>query len=329
MAKETRQRETTYEIRLQGHLDARRLGRFVELTVEQRSNGETVLRCPVRDQAALHGLLARLEEMGATLLSAQAQPAATTRAMPLWLSLLCFGVPSAFCTASVYLALPALERAGASPFWSFWLALVGPMALILVAALVGYRLEGNPWSWVGLKVRFRLQPIRGRDWLWTAALVVSVAVYYLLHQTFSRWLASLPPFTPPATLPALLDPRATSMGLPTDLLGVPLTGNWWVIAAYIVLLSFNIFGEELWWRGYILPRQELAHGQYTWLVHGTLWALLHVFWKWDVLAIWPGALFLSYVAYRLKNTTPAIVAHWTQNGIALLALVLGVLGVTW
>ena len=50
----------------------------------------------------------------------------------------------------------------------------------------------------------------------------------------------------------------------------------------IMVLLFNIFGEELWWREYILPRQELAFGKYTWLLHGTLWAGFHAFKWWAV-----------------------------------------------
>ncbi|MHA1803631.1 MAG: hypothetical protein ACTSU4_03730 [Promethearchaeota archaeon] len=30
----------------------------------------------------------------------------------------------------------------------------------------------------------------------------------------------------------------------------------------LVTLSLNIFGEELWWRSYILPRQEVAFGRF-------------------------------------------------------------------
>ena len=44
-------------------------------------------------------------------------------------------------------------------------------------------------------------------------------------------------------------------------MGIPLGGAWWVLFYYAtVILLFNIGGEELWWRGYVLPRQELAFG---------------------------------------------------------------------
>jgi membrane protease YdiL (CAAX protease family) len=43
-------------------------------------------------------------------------------------------------------------------------------------------------------------------------------------------------------------------------------------------------GEELWWRGYVLPRQELAFGRATWVIHGILWSVIHLFMQptlWD------------------------------------------------
>src|SRR5262245_47483043 len=48
---------------------------------------------------------------------------------------------------------------------------------------------------------------------------------------------------------------------PGDFMGFPWQGAWWVLIYYgVVMLVGNIGGEELWWRGYVLPRQELAFG---------------------------------------------------------------------
>jgi len=58
-----------YEIQVQGRLDPRWSGWFDELTVAAGPDGTTVLRGPVADQAALHGLLARLRDLGLPLLS--------------------------------------------------------------------------------------------------------------------------------------------------------------------------------------------------------------------------------------------------------------------
>jgi hypothetical protein len=58
-----------YEIRVRGHLAPRRLCWFEGLTILQQTNGETVLTGPVRDQAALYGLLSWLQNVGVPLLS--------------------------------------------------------------------------------------------------------------------------------------------------------------------------------------------------------------------------------------------------------------------
>jgi len=58
-----------YEIRLGGHLDNRWAARFDGLTLTHDSDGTTVIHGPVADQAALHGLLQRVRDVGLPLVS--------------------------------------------------------------------------------------------------------------------------------------------------------------------------------------------------------------------------------------------------------------------
>jgi hypothetical protein len=58
-----------YEIRIKGHLDSRWAARFDGLTLTNESDGTTALRGPVIDQAALHGLLQRVRDVGLPLIS--------------------------------------------------------------------------------------------------------------------------------------------------------------------------------------------------------------------------------------------------------------------
>jgi hypothetical protein len=58
-----------YEIRLRGHLDSRWAARFDGMTLTTTGDGTTVLEGPVVDQAALHGLLRTLYDVGLPLLS--------------------------------------------------------------------------------------------------------------------------------------------------------------------------------------------------------------------------------------------------------------------
>jgi hypothetical protein len=58
-----------YEIRFSGHLHSRWAGWFDGLTVTDERDGTTVVRGMLADQAALHGLLRKLHDLGLPLLS--------------------------------------------------------------------------------------------------------------------------------------------------------------------------------------------------------------------------------------------------------------------
>jgi hypothetical protein len=58
-----------YEIRLKGHLGARWAARFDGMTLTTRADGTTLIEGSVADQAALHGLLRTLRDIGLPLLS--------------------------------------------------------------------------------------------------------------------------------------------------------------------------------------------------------------------------------------------------------------------
>jgi hypothetical protein len=57
-----------YRIRIRGHLDPASSAWLDSLTVAQADDGTTELVGPLADQSALFGLLARLRDLGATLL---------------------------------------------------------------------------------------------------------------------------------------------------------------------------------------------------------------------------------------------------------------------
>ena len=58
-----------YEIRIQGHLDNRWANRFEGLTLSREDNGDTRLTGPVAAQAALHGVLRKVRDLGLPLVS--------------------------------------------------------------------------------------------------------------------------------------------------------------------------------------------------------------------------------------------------------------------
>ena len=66
---ERRSEAQRYEIRVQGHLDARWADWVDGLTLTRERDGTTTLTGPLLDQAALHGLLTRIRDLGLPLVS--------------------------------------------------------------------------------------------------------------------------------------------------------------------------------------------------------------------------------------------------------------------
>jgi len=58
-----------YQIRIKGHLGRQWTDWFGGLTITLEDNGDTLLTGPVVDQAALHGLLRKVRDLGVPLLS--------------------------------------------------------------------------------------------------------------------------------------------------------------------------------------------------------------------------------------------------------------------
>ena len=58
-----------YQIQLKGHLDSRWSAWFDGMTISNQANGEAVLRGPLADQVALHGVLIKVRDLGLPLLA--------------------------------------------------------------------------------------------------------------------------------------------------------------------------------------------------------------------------------------------------------------------
>ena len=67
--KPTPSQPVVYQIRIKGHLGLQWIDWFEGLTITLKDNGDTLLTGPVIDQAALHGLLKKVRDLGMPLVS--------------------------------------------------------------------------------------------------------------------------------------------------------------------------------------------------------------------------------------------------------------------
>ena len=253
----------------------------------------------------------------------------TLKPMPLPLALLYFGIPALVFVLCVYFLIPLFMSQGMTEFISYSLALMIPLIIMLIASLIALRMEGYPITWASIKERFRLRKMDRTDWIWTIisfiVMMIGAGIFGVLGQLLvtKGWIP-LPAKIPTALLDPTVDP-ANLVNVFYAALGPNVKGNWGLVLVTIVLLIFNIFGEEFWWRGVILPRQELVHGSNTWLIHGILWTLFHAFKYWAWIGLLPVTLALSFVAQKRKNTWPGIITHFAVNGLSLLPIIAAVL----
>jgi len=227
--------------------------------------------------------------------NAVAQPA---RPMGWLESILVVLIPTVGMIFSHYVAYPSLKNTGLAPFESYVYATVPVLALMLLAALVAYRREGNPWTREAFIQRFRLGRMNRRMWLWTAAAIVAyLAIGQVVNVILMQFYHAFD-----------YTPYNFAFGAPVPLLA-------------LVMLVFNIFGEEFWWRGIILPRQERYFGRWAWLVNGTLWAFFHLYKWWGLPGLLIVCQIIPFLSQRLKNNWPALLMHFLLNGLGMLIAV--------
>lgn len=106
----------------------------------------------------------------------------------------------------------------------------------------------------------------------------------------------------------------------------PINGNFLILLAWLPMFFFNIFGEAIYWRGLIFPKQEKVYGKYCWMVHGLLWTLFHLsFGFYLILTLLPILFIIPWVIMKTKNTTNDILIHAFINGSGFLMIAFGLI----
>ncbi|MEQ6901384.1 CPBP family intramembrane glutamic endopeptidase [Nocardioides sp. YIM 152588] len=187
--------------------------------------------------------------------------------------------------------------------------------MVLVLLLVHRERGSVRWSvlraalWLGPPRSPRTGRVGGRVW-W-------MVLPFLLLSALAQELPS-----PPA-----VESHDLGSFLGSDAGGDLLAGSWgWFALLAVMLLLNTVFGEELLFRGLLLPRMQAAFGRGDWAVNGLLFAAYHLHAPWAM----PGALVdmitLSYASRRYRSAWMGIIVHSAQTVVILgiaLAVVLG------
>jgi len=196
---------------------------------------------------------------------------------------------------------------------------------VLVVLLLRREGIGFRWSEIrrGLWLSQPRSPKTGSPqpllWLLLLPLLVLTAAYQftgapLVHDL---WIG---------LFPFMAEPPGYSLGafLENPEVSTQMEGAWGVLALFSVFALFNtVLGEELLFRGLLLPRMNGVFGKWDWLLNGLLFGIYHLSQPWTILGSGiVGALFFAFPSKRYQCAWFGIIAHSGQS-LFFLFLILG------
>ena len=206
---------------------------------------------------------------------------------------------------------------------------VGLAWQFILSMIIVYREEGDlRWStirrrlWLTKPRDPKTGEPRGRLWLWLIPLIILlVTAIVILPALNGVWLKVFPFFAEPPSF-------ALGTLLESPQVQAQLVGAWWFLGLILVMAVFNGFlGEELLFRGVLLPKMEGAFGKWDWVANGVLMGAYHWHQPWNIpSSIVIAILFFAFPAKRFRSNWMTIIVHSMQYVFfipTILALVLG------
>jgi membrane protease YdiL (CAAX protease family) len=106
-----------------------------------------------------------------------------------------------------------------------------------------------------------------------------------------------------------------------------LRGDWALFGLIVVMLTFNsVLGEELLFRGLLLPRMRAAFGRADWVANGILMGVYHLHQPWSIPSSIVAGLLMAFPTKRFRSAWMGIIVHSGQSvflAVAVFSLVLG------
>jgi len=199
-----------------------------------------------------------------------------------------------------------------------WMLMVVGMVWQFVVSLTVLRRELGGLHWPTVKERIRLNlprdPGTGRPrrvllWWAVPALAANILGGVLATRLDAAWTD---------WLPALREPSYTRIGALAD---PQFQGQWWILGLALTSLLFNyLLGEELLFRGVLLPRMAGVFGRWDWVANTVLFGLYHVHKIW----FWPSMIASSFgyawAARRYRSLWMGVIVHGVEGFFIVLVL---------
>jgi membrane protease YdiL (CAAX protease family) len=243
-------------------------------------------------------------------------PRAKTTPLNFWKIIFMFAWPAIWYTLLIYgIGRMFIPLGGSTPTWLRLLVMVlGPGAELTVG-LVLLKSEGYRFTLAALRDRLRLHwPTGWKAWLLAVVVLVIGLVLSMVMEPLNSRLAAIPAFAPPAWWGPASNPTVQVTGAGDVFPDINLVGNYpFVILYFVIGLVFNIFGEEIYYRGYLLPRMRGTFGRWDWIANGALFTLKHAYQRWLYPGILAGSLCYAFAAGPLGSLPLAMIYHWLGN----------------
>ena len=99
------------------------------------------------------------------------------------------------------------------------------------------------------------------------------------------------------------------------------SGAWGWFAVIVVFVIFNsVLGEELLFRGLLLPRMRAVFGRGDWVANGVLFAIYHLHSPWVIPSTLVDIFALSYPSRRFQSAWMGIVVHSVQSVVVVIVV---------
>ena len=99
------------------------------------------------------------------------------------------------------------------------------------------------------------------------------------------------------------------------------SGAWGWFAVIVVFVIFNsVLGEELLFRGLLLPRMRAVFGRGDWVANGVLFAIYHLHTPWVIPSTLVDIFALSYPSRRFQSAWMGIVVHSVQSVVVVIVV---------